>query len=224
MPNMHSSLASKVFNLHIALQTVPRHRGLCSDVCESGIYLFFETGQVLLCDGKPLPRIVRVGTHLFDGRLADRLANHFTSNRHGSIFRKHLGNAIINSDSTSAGLLHGWLTKGEKPLPSVEERVSRALQEDFSYVCLPVPGAVDRKRIERGLIGLLASFYRQSEVEAWRGSQARTKTGAHRLQAGLWNVLHLKEKPLTNDDFELLIVIAKDEATKRAVCSRCASR
>jgi len=49
------------------------------DIPANGIYLFYEKGENR-SDGTP--RIVRVGTHVADGRLPDRLRNHYRGNRY----------------------------------------------------------------------------------------------------------------------------------------------
>lgn len=217
------TIEAKVSMLYGALLALPRHKGACTEVCSSGLYFFFESGQLVRCESQPFERVVRVGTHLYDGGMPDRIGNHFSSNRHGSIFRKHLGNAIINSGSSSAALIHKWLTKGERPMPSVEGKVSEALLNDFTYVCVPVSEADDRKRLEKGLIGLLASFYREIQLGPWRGSLARTKKGAPRLQAGLWNVQHIKAAPLSNQDLQWLLEKLNKQAKAQA-CQKCSPK
>jgi hypothetical protein len=76
-----------------------------------GVYFFFETGEIRRESGIG-PRVVRVGTHalasssratlrqrLFQhrGNAGDRGGNH-----RGSVFRKHVGFALLDPDLESA--------------------------------------------------------------------------------------------------------------------------
>jgi len=60
---------------------------------DNGVYIVFEDGESYY----GMDRIVRVGTHRSDGRLRNRLKDHFIkANNDGSIFRKNIGRAILN--------------------------------------------------------------------------------------------------------------------------------
>src|SRR5207244_8401049 len=61
----------------------------------NGIYVLFERGET----GHEGNRIVRIGTHRGDGELPSRLVQHFVmENKDRSIFRKHMGRALLNMD------------------------------------------------------------------------------------------------------------------------------
>jgi len=73
---------------------------------KQGVYFFFESGE-LRSDGLT-PRVVRVGTHAVSKNshttLWSRLSNHQGTvkskggNHRGSVFRKHLGSALLALD------------------------------------------------------------------------------------------------------------------------------
>ena len=77
-----------------------------------GVYFFFETGEIRVHSGQGL-RVVRVGTHArtSGGRttLWKRLSRHRGvrksggGDHRGSIFRLHVGTALINRDRLAAG-------------------------------------------------------------------------------------------------------------------------
>ena len=67
-----------------------------------GVYLFFDEAEGYIDKEGEIPRIVRVGTHgMFPGNKKSRLFNRLNShksNSSNSVFRKHIGRAIINKN------------------------------------------------------------------------------------------------------------------------------
>ena len=86
-----------------------------------GVYFFFEQGEVC---GDGSDRVVRVGTHALtatsQATLWGRLRQHRGQlagphagggNHRASVFRRHVGAAIIRRDKLSADLLASWLDR-----------------------------------------------------------------------------------------------------------------
>lgn len=138
----------------------------------SGLYFFFE-------DTESPDQIVRVGTHRADGGLRRRLRHHFRGNRRDSVFRRHLGSAVLFDDNRLAD----WMDRKSAKLPDVEAEVSRILCDHFEFSVLFVEDMHDRLKTEAALIGALAREPRMSDQ--WRGLRA-ARPVIH--QAGLWNV------------------------------------
>src|SRR4051812_9373742 len=97
-----------------------------------GLYFFFERGEHRR-DGDP--RVVRVGTHALTATskttLWRRLAQHRGQqsgsnpgggNHRGSIFRLHVGAALLRRDEAPADLLASWLAKNPDPRFVVADR------------------------------------------------------------------------------------------------------
>lgn len=190
----------------------PRTLGSCTgrDGWPSrGVYFFFEPGEVR-SDGSP--RVVRVGTHgLTAGSkstLWGRLSQHRgrtsgSGNHRGSVFRLHVGAALIaRGDVVPVGT---WGQRSNAPRvvreaeAAVEQAVSAHLAA-MTVLWVPVddePGASsDRGRIEAGAIGVLS---RRSNPLAdppspeWLGNYAARPAIR---DSGLWNVNHV-DGPLT---------------------------
>lgn len=133
-----------------------------------GIYVFFEAGEERTGSGQG-PRVVRVGTHgLTAGSkstLRSRLANHRGSgsggNQRTSIFRRHVGAALMASGRVPA--VPGWLQGSSAPAAQREaERAVEALVSThigaMPFLWLPVEDEAgpnsDRGLLERNAIAL----------------------------------------------------------------------
>jgi hypothetical protein len=169
-----------------------------------GVYFFYEDGETTT-DGRP--RVVRVGTHALTTTsrttLWQRLRQHRGAvggrnpgrgDHRGSIFRLHVGAALIRRDRLPDELLASWLA--QKPAtrhphePEVERAVS-AIITAMPFTWLAVPNASDgrsaRGDIERNAIALLAH---SSSSAGWLGRRA---TSSAVRASGLWNVNHVNE-------------------------------
>ena len=184
-----------------------------------GVYFFFESGE-LRQDGIT-PRVVRVGTHaLIDtsrttlwGRLSQHRGNVGGTrpgggNHRGSIFRLHVGAALLARDpwpdeiraTWSVGQSAGVTARaGEYPL---EQAVSTYIG-NLPLLWLGVddaPGsASDRGLIERGSIRLLSNLRRPAidpPSPEWLGHHAPSQAVRG---SGLWNVRHVDE--LQDEEF-----------------------
>lgn len=178
---------------------------------ERGVYFFFDHGETRK-GGNGL-RVTRVGTHAVysgsRGTLWQRLLQHKGTtagaypgggNHRGSIFRLHVGTALLNSRSYGADIRHSWGRGGsasykvrmiELPL----ERDVSAFIRNLPFLWLSVPDHPgpdsDRKVIEANAVALLSNRGRNPidpPSSKWLGSHA--SEGAVR-ESGLWNVNHV---------------------------------
>lgn len=171
---------------------------------ERGVYFFFEPDEYRP-DGSGKLRVVRVGTHAVSRasrtRLWDRLRTHRgalngNGNHRGSIFRLHVGNALLNRDGQT---LETWGRGSNAPKEVREnEQKHERLVSEFIGRCrvlwLPVPdepGAdSDRAFIERNAIGLLSGAGRSlmPPAEDWLGNHSSARAVR---KSGLWNIAHV---------------------------------
>lgn len=175
-----------------------------------GTYFFYEDGE-LRGDGRP--RVVRVGTHALTATsrttLWRRLSQHRGStaggnpgggNHRGSIFRRHVGTALIRRGGHPEPLLRSWLAG--KPEPH-HEQLERAVERQVSTVIGVMPflwvevptrsdGSSDRGFIERNAIALLSGITGPADPPSpsWLGHHS---VSDHVRASGLWNVNHVDE-------------------------------
>lgn len=196
-----------------------------------GLYLFFEEGEVR-ADGVT-PRVTRVGTHALTATsrttLWQRLATHRGTvggrspgggNHRGSIFRLHVGTALIERDRWTDGV-EAWgkggtaprdVRAGEVPL----ERAVSAVIGQMPLLWVPVEDRHDRQLIERDLIAALSTANPDCEpidppstswLGRWAGRDAIRRSG-------LWNVMHVDDQP-TGDGVGRFIELIGCSSTSR---------
>jgi hypothetical protein len=214
--------------LHEQLEELPliRFPFRLEQLPENGIYFFYEDGEVWGHGGNK-PRIVRVGTHTKDGNFRSRIKEHYLldeswinlneskpkpSDR--SIFRKHIGRALLNKDKDS--YLESWnrnfrKAENRKLLGSkrdiekerrVEEMITRMIRERFSFRFIALDSQVERKRLESSLIGTLAHCKLCKPSANWLGKCSPIR-GIR--ESGLWLVQHLKAEPISEKDKEMIL-------------------
>jgi hypothetical protein len=178
---------------------------------QRGVYFFFEPGEYRE-DGKT-PRVVRVGTHaVSEGSrttLWHRLAQHRGrlgsggGNHRGSIFRLHVGTALLNRGLATAAAAAQW-GSAHRPtaleLREAERQVEQAVSQyiramPFLWVAVDDPPSKqsDRKVIEANAIGLLSNLGRDPvdpPSTSWLGHWADRPAVRG---SGLWNVNHVDE-------------------------------
>jgi hypothetical protein len=181
---------------------------------QRGVYFFFEEGELRRCTAAL--RVVRVGTHaLRTGSrttLWNRLSQHKGhaegahpggGNHRGSIFRLHVGDALLNKSVYSTEIRQTWGRGSNADRPTRD--LEYALEKDvsayigrmpFLWVGVddpPGPGS-DRGVIERGSVALLSSF-RQPAIDPasphWLGLQS---TRQEIRESGLWNIDYVNER------------------------------
>jgi hypothetical protein len=195
---MSAELAAELQKLVSAL---PRFGGMFAraEVPSDGIYFFFERGETVQHRGRVFDRVVRVGTHRVDGRLPVRLRSHYSGNRRGSVFRRHLGAALLAKSGQIDAELDVWYRSRSARFPTVESEVTVALSERFSFCCVAVNDVIDRLSFERGLIALLSRFQLASPSEFWLG---RAATRLEIRESGLWNTQHVAATPIGKSEFD----------------------
>lgn len=191
-----------------------RTLGLCQGKMKwptSGVYLFFEPDEFRKGTGG-VPRVVRVGTHAVSagstsslwGRLrTHRGAPNGSGNHRGSIFRLHVGAALLRRRG-GPEILPSWgvgqTATGEikKAEAWLELRVSEYLAS-MSLLWLAIGDAAgpssDRAYIERNAISLLSNHEDPFDSPSgnWLGLDSAKPSIRN---SGLWNVRH------TDDDYE----------------------
>lgn len=175
-----------------------------------GVYFFYEDGENRL-DGSR--RVVRVGTHALTATskatLRGRLMQHrgqLTSrnpgggNHRASVFRHHVGAALIRREDLPDALLRYWLSRRRALRGSelanqeadIEREVSRHIG-DMPLLLLNVPDRTDRGYIESNSIALLSRLTGGPDLPSprWLGHNAER---AEIRESGLWNVQHVTDR------------------------------
>jgi hypothetical protein len=176
------------------------------EIPQNGIYILFEKGEF----AHNSDRIVRVGTHTGKNQLRSRLQQHFIKeNKDRSIFRKNIGRALLCKDKDS--YLEMWeldltpkKSKDEhssridfEKQKAIEKKVTKYIQDNFSFVVLHVDDKKDRLELESKIISTVSSCKECKPSKTWLGlfsPKEKIRTG------GLWLVNELYKTPLTNEE------------------------
>lgn len=184
---------------------------------ERGIYFFFTPDSDLDTPSPTQWKLSRIGTVGVSTGSANTLWNRLRQHRgntrgayagggnhRGSIFRKHVGRAIIEAEGRHDQYPH-WGIEHRAGIPigteelraqehPLEERVSEYIR-DLPFLVLPVPGeprpGCDRDRIETNLIGLVSHYRRSTPgllMDDWLGVES-PKPEVYK--SGLWNIEHV---------------------------------
>jgi len=181
---------------------------------QRGVYFFFEDGEFR--EDGVTPRLVRIGTHGLrpsKSTLWGRLVQHKGStggslpgggNHRGSVFRLHVGSALLASGGWPEAIQSSWSVGGSATagVRTIEYPLERAVSErigvmPFLWIGVddPATPVSDRGVIERGSIALLSNLDRDP-VDAsspdWLGQWAERN---EIRGSGLWNVNHVYEDP-----------------------------
>lgn len=181
-----------------------------------GVYFFFEDGEFRE-DGVTL-RVVRVGTHALRpsrstlwGRLSQHRGNVGGSlpgggNHRGSIFRLHVGTALLGAGDWIDAVAASWgsgstanraVRELEYPLEVAVSRRIGAMSFLWVAVDDEPSASSDRGVIEAGAISLLSNCDRKvidRASDLWLGQSANR---AAVRSSGLWNVNHVRDAPTT---------------------------
>lgn len=174
-----------------------------------GIYIMFEKSEQY----HGMERIVRVGTHTSADRLKTRLLDHFVRENHdGSIFRKNVGKAILNAYRDP--YLATWTMDTSKPEnrsfldkeknADTERRVTEYLRENFSFTVFRVIDKGERLRLEEAIIATLNAEPTFTPGSKWLGLYSPE---TEIRESGLWLKQGLTGKPITDAEFERVLVL-----------------
>lgn len=180
---------------------------------ERGVYFFFASDEYR--EGGDQLRLTRIGTHAVSSgsgtSMWDRLRTHRGANsgtyegggnHRGSVFRKRLGEAIIEKDGLQGhypdwgdGSSAGRDLRLEEL--DMERRVSDYIRDlPFIWVAIndePGPES-DRAYIEQNVISLVSN-YRKTPIDPRSGGWIGRYSPSNEIQeSGLWNVNHVEEQ------------------------------
>ena len=182
---------------------------------QRGVYFFFEPEEIRSDSGTGL-RVVRVGTHaLKEGSrttLWTRMSQHRGvsrtggGNHRGSVFRQHVGTAIMAQNPTLPCSTWGEGRTAKREIRDQEHELEVQASQvigamPFLWLGVEDPAGSESFRgyIERNSIALLSNYCKPAldpPSEAWLGTSCK----AERVRAsGLWNHRHVDE--LYSPDF-----------------------
>ncbi|UCD20806.1 MAG: hypothetical protein JSW08_03470 [archaeon] len=176
----------------------------------NGIYILFEKGEKI----NGFDRIVRIGTHTGKDQLRSRLKQHFLNeNKDRSIFRKNIGRALLNKEKDP--FLKFWeldlTTRENKEKFSnlidfgkqrqIEKRVSRYIQENFSFVVFEIKNKEKRLELESKIISTVSLCKKCKPSKNWLGLFSPKEKIR---ESGLWLVNELYKEPLKEDGLKVL--------------------
>lgn len=197
---LNSERVTEVYRLLLALPRA-NHETPARKLPWNGVYVFFQRGETCQLERQTIDRIVRVGTHRIQDRFRKRILQHYGGNKNGSVFRKHLGAALLRRANAVDPRLADWLRQGKSTFAEVEAAVSRVLRDDFIFCCVEVEDQEKRQAIERGLIALLAQYPLGQPSNSWLGKYAASN---EIRRSGLWNTQYLRAEPMSLEEFDLL--------------------
>lgn len=176
----------------------------------NGIYILFQKGE----KAHGTNRIVRIGTHTGTDQLRSRLQQHFIQeNKDRSVFRLNIGRALLNKNKDP--FLKQWnldLTTREAKQKHVkhidfnkqkktEKKVSKYIQNNFSFVIFKVDHKEKRLELEAKLISTISLCKDCQPSPHWLGLYSpKNKI----RESGLWQVNELYKQPLTDKDIKEL--------------------
>jgi len=200
------------YNIHQLFNKMPRYKFPFDEesIPENGIYILFEKGE----NAHSADRIVRIGTHTGKDQLPYRLFEHFlTENKDRSIFRKHIGRALLNKakdpflnqwelDLTSKQARQKHAKKiSQKKLEATEKKVSKYIRSNFSFVAFKVDDKDKRLDLESKIISTVSLCTECEASDKWLGSHSPID---RIRQSGLWLVQGLWKTPLSVKEIKRL--------------------
>lgn len=175
-----------------------------------GVYFFREPGEYRSSQPE-VPRVVRVGTHAVSsnskstlwGRVRAHHGSRDGGGKHrGSIFRLHVGAALLRRDGAQIGEVPTWAVGSSAPSSvrtgeaAHERRVSAHLGR-MSVLWVEVPDEPGpesgRAYVERNAIALLSNQLRPLDrpSETWLGLHSPRP---EIRSSGLWNLKHVHQQ------------------------------
>lgn len=175
--------------VHRELERLPSRKGRAGrDVPKNGLYFWYEEDE-LTHGGKQ--RVTRVGTHKKADLLQKRINQHFRGPREGSVFRKHLGGALMRAAGEPNSQVKAWYQKrtesprfSDPKFKRLEQQVTEQARS-ASYRVLRIDDPEKRLKMEEMLIGLFSQCKDCRPSQSWLGNYAYRK---QIRDSGLWNV------------------------------------
>lgn len=209
----HDTFAQDCAKLHSLVRCLPRFTipvynssdekslafaALESIVPKNGVYILFEQGEFGHQEGKHTERIVRIGTHTENDRLAERLLDHFKKeNKNSSIFRKNIGRAYLCQ--TDKDLLPAWDEKtvsraNNEAVACVETWVTDYMHKAFTFCIIPMPNSNDQERtqLEKFLIQTVSLCPVCKASRTWLGASSPKEQV---VGSFLWLSQHVGTRP-----------------------------
>jgi hypothetical protein len=198
--------------LHQYFNSLPRYNYSQIDKIpfSNGIYVMFEQNEFIY----DVDRIVRIGTHKSESRLKNRLKDHFlTEDKNGSIFRKNIGRALLNSRSDDYIKIWELDTRNNDVYAAnkqfvninkergLEQEISMYIRENITFTCINVNSQQDRLRFEEGLIGSLNQNTIFKPSSLWLGLSSPVSDIRN---SGLWLRQGLDAPPITLQEYDLM--------------------
>lgn len=160
---------------------------------DNGIYAVFESGEV----AHNTDRIVRIGSHRSQGRLPGRIRNHFSLNKDGSIFRKHIGRCLLrarndpflkqwNIDLSDRSNYDRHAGKIDfERLREIEQEVSAYITANMSFAVIEAESKPERLAEELKMIATVARCADCAPSKNWLGLHHYNDKIRN---SGLWNI------------------------------------
>jgi hypothetical protein len=202
--NLCEKLHSKVWAL-----SSYQFDSLPSNLPSDGVYFCFERKENVHGG----LRIARIGSHTGKGNLAARLREHITVNKDRSIFRKHIGRALLNRDrdpfladwnvdltTRKARDKHAHRIDFEKQ-NAIELRVSDYLRTAFTFAVLPMSDCAQALNFEAAAIGSVSNCPQCKASSTWLGLSS---PNSHIASSGLWQIRGLWGPGLTEGQLSAL--------------------
>jgi hypothetical protein len=187
------------------------------EIPKNGIYILFEKGEL----AHSIDRIVRIGTHTGKNKLWSRLKEHLIENKDRSIFRKNIGRALLNKENDC--FIEHWNKKNlskkyekalhpnsvefikqekiEKKIKEIEERVTKYIIDNISFVVFQIDNKDKRLELESKIISTVSLCNECTPSPNWLGlSSPKEKI----RKSGLWLVNELCKTPLSENDLKEL--------------------
>lgn len=201
--------------IHELLESLPIWKEPLDHIHGSGIYFFYEAGEYTSHTNGF--RIVRVGTHGAGRTLRQRLNDHYFGNRESSIFRKHLGSALLKISGESDGHIREWIRRRKgndswHKFDNVENEVSALLRSKFNFRVVEVDKVFERENFEEKIIATIVACPVCKPSENWLGKFAWS---IKVRESGLWNSNFVSSpRKMTESDLALIERRVKETLSK----------
>jgi len=159
----------------------------------------------------PTQVILGLGTHGGRATLRERMRQHYSLNREGSVFRRHLGSALLKTKRFSDEQIAEWSRGRKSPrwrdFTETEAEVSQLIRSRFLFRVVAVDDIEERETLEEELIASLAACPQCKPSEGWLGRFARNEKVR---RSGLWNSDYVdSEKRMDVNDLKRLFQLAR---------------